>query len=286
MKKVSVLLMLLSFCLLGFSQTKKPLIDKIFLKDYTVLEVEITKVSEKQIEYTFPNEKLINVIETIKVAKIQFSNGRVQSFLELKPENENPTLAPKADKPEELAKVEMKQNTVAVLPIPFINTETLDSSGEMAKLAQNDIYNNLLQNASSIFPLQPQDLRTTNSLLKKAGIDYTNIDEVLIEDLHKILGVDHVVASKVSYIVSIKQNSTTQGKVDVKPKTDSKTRIDDFSTSTVKTEKNFEFTVYFDIYKNNSKIYSKTRKPFFNLKDSWIDSMQYLLKRSPIYVKQ
>jgi ribosomal protein S3AE len=75
---------------------------------------------------------------------------------------------PVAEATKELAKVEMKQNMVAILPIPFLNTETLASSGEMAKMAQNDIYNNLVQNASSIFPLQPQDLRITNNLLKKA----------------------------------------------------------------------------------------------------------------------
>jgi hypothetical protein len=286
MKKASILLILLSFCLLGYSQTKKPLIDKIFLRDYNVLEVEITKISEHQIEYTFPAEKLINVLETSRVAKIQFSNGRVQSFLEVKPEKEIPAVVTEAEATKDLVKVEMKQNMVAILPIPFLNTETLASSGEMAKLAQNDMYNNLVQNSSSIFPLQPQDLRITNNLLKKAGIDYTNIDEILIEDLHKILGVDHVVAAKVSYVLTIDQSTTSLASTDIKKKNDSKTHIDEFNTSTSTTEKKFDFTVYFDIYKNNSKIYSQKRVPFFTFKDSWIDSMQYLLKRSPIYVKK
>ena len=35
--------------------------------------------------------------------------------------------------------------------------------------------------------------------------------------------------------------------------------------------------------KNNSKIYTKRREPFLNVKDAWIYSLTYLLKRSPIY---
>lgn len=179
----------------------------------------------------------------------------------------------------------LKKNTIAILPVPFVNTESLASSGEMAKFAQNDIYSKLIESSANIFPLTVQDLRVTNSLLRKASIDYTNIDEILIEDLQEILGVDHIIAGKVSYVVKINSTNLGYGNTTVKNQENNKTKVDDFSVSTSSQSKKFDFTVYLDLYKNGDKIYTKSRQPFLNEKDSWMDSMFYLLKRCPFYVK-
>ena len=65
-----------------------------------------------------------------------------------------------------------------------------------------------------------------------------------------------------------------------------KVKTNDVSTTTASTQVYYYYTVYFDMYKNTSKIYSQTRKPFLAIKDSWMDSITYLLKRSPIYTKK
>lgn len=291
MKKMKnfILIFFLSLTTFVFSQSKVEKLDKIITRTYSIIECTVTKISDSNIEYSLKGEKLVNIIETSKVAKIEFANGRVQEFKieektisvdeeksrdEVATENSNSTV-----------KTPLKRNTIAVLPIPFVNTETLASSSEMAKFAQNDVYSKLIERSANIFPLTVQDLRVTNSLLRKAGIDYSNIDEVMIEDLQEILGVDHIVAAKVSYVMTVNETNMGYGNTTVKKKSDSKAKVDDFNISTSTENKKFNYTVYFDIYKNLDKIYTQSRQPFLNEKDSWMDSMQYLLKRCPIYTK-
>lgn len=284
-----ILIFFLSLTTFVYSQSKVEKLDKIITRTYSIIECTVTKVSDSNIEYSLKGEKLVNIIETSKVAKIEFANGRVQEFKieekaisvdeeksrdEVATENSNSTV-----------KTPLKRNTIAVLPIPFVNTETLASSSEMAKFAQNDVYSKLIERSANIFPLTVQDLRVTNSLLRKAGIDYSNIDEVMIEDLQEILGVDHIVAAKVSYVMTVNETNMGYGNTTVKKKSDSKAKVDDFNISTSTENKKFDYTVYFDIYKNLDKIYTQSRQPFLNEKDSWMDSMQYLLKRCPIYTK-
>lgn len=129
-----------------------------------------------------------------------------------------------------------------------------------------------------------QDLRTTNSLLRKAGIDYKNIDEIPIEELEDILGVDNIVAAKVSYTLTENRQSSTYKSGETKYGND-KTKNQNYSSTTDNVEKIYKYHVYFDMYRNGTKIYTQTRQPFFSMEDSWKDAVQYLLKRSPIYTK-
>ena len=84
---------------------------------------------------------------------------------------------------------------------------------------------------------------------------------------------DNIIAVKVSYTILESQSTMVIGSDD----------IDDFALITTDDDKMYDFMVYFDIYKNNQKIYTKSRKPFFSMKDSWIDAVNYLLKHSPLY---
>ncbi len=176
----------------------------------------------------------------------------------------------------------MKTNTVAVLPVSFVNTQSLVKSGDMSKLAQNDIYQELITQLSNIYPLTVQDLRTTNGLLRKAGISHENVDEVSIEELQEVLGVDNLVSVLVQYTTKTVESSSTYGSA----KVDEKQKRVSGSESSSKTENiKYDYKIYLDIYTNGTKVYTKSREPFFDLKDSWVDSVHYLLKRSPIYKK-
>lgn len=259
-----------------FGQGKK--LDRIIKKDYQIIECTISKMSDKTIEYSLPNETMVISLDVSQIAKIDFASGRTQSFTSNSDSNSTPTAN------SSIQYTTLKENTIAVLPVPYVNSENLSNSEEMAKFAQNDIYDKLLDKASNIFPLTVQDLRVTNSLLRKAGIDYKNIDETPIEELHKILGVDNIIAAKVSYTQTQNQTSTsyTSGNAKVN---NNKVKGSGVSTSSTNAQLVFNYHVYFDLYKNNSKIYTKSREPVFKTKDSWMDSISYLLKRSPIYVK-
>lgn len=279
-KKIIAIILILFVSVFGFAQGGKKL-DKIIKRDYTIIEGTISKMSDQTVEYSLPGETIQISLDVSKIARIEFASGRSQTF-DVSPGNTSQPISN-----QNVAAAEMKPNTIAVLPVPYINSDTQANSEDMAKFAKNDLYNKLLDKSANIFPLTVQDLRTTNSLLHKAGIDHTNIDETPIADLEKILGVDNIVAAKISYTMSTSSTASTYGSGSTTvSNNDKKVKSSDYSTTTANTQMYYYYNVYFDMYKNNTKIYSQTRKPFLNLKDSWIDSITYLLKRSPIYTKR
>jgi len=279
-KPFLVLLVLLSACV-SFAQSGKKL-DKIIKRDYQIIECTVLKMSDKTVEYSLPGETVQISLDVSQIAKIDFASGRSQTF----DISANASSDPQSSS-QNVASADMKHNTIAVLPVPYVNADNQQGSEDMAKFAQNDLYNKLLDKSSNIFPLTVQDLRTTNSLLHKAGIDHTNIDETPIEDLEKILGVDNIVAAKVSYTIGTGTTATTYNSGNAKVSNNNKkVTTNDISTTTANNQTYYYYTVYFDMYRNTDKIYSQTRKPFLAVKDGWMDSITYLLKRSPIYVKK
>ncbi|WP_264529398.1 hypothetical protein [Flavobacterium sp. N502540] len=283
--KVFAILMLL-ISVTNFAQTSSKKLDKIIKRDYQIIECTIAKMSDKTVEYSLPGETLQISLDVSQIARIDFASGRSQTF-DVSANTVASNNTSSGNSGQVIAAAEMKPNTIAVLPVPYVNSGTLESSEEMAKFAQNDLYNKLLDKSSNIFPLTVQDLRVTNSLLHKAGIDYKNIDETPIEDLQQILGVDNVIATKVSYSITEGSVASTYNSGNAKVSDNNKKlKTNDISTTTSSTQTYYNYMVYFDMYKNGTKIYSQTRKPFLNIKDSWMDSVSYLLKRSPIYVKK
>lgn len=283
--KVITVLVLFLVSVFSFAQGGKKL-DKIIKRDYQIIECTIAKMSDKTVDYSLPGETLQISLDVAQIARIDFASGRSQTF-DVAANAATSNNVTVNNSSQVIASADMKPNTIAVLPIPFLNSATQESSEEMAKFAQNDIYNKLLDKSANIFPLTVQDLRVTNSLLHKAGIDYKNIDETPIEDLQKILGVDNIIASKVSYTITEGSTASTYNSGNAKVSNDNKkVKTNDYSTTNASTQTYYNYMVYFDMYKNNTKIYSQSRKPFLNIKDSWVDAISYLLKRSPIYVKR
>jgi hypothetical protein len=280
LKKMLPIVLLALLPLITFAQAKKT--DKIITKDYQIIECTITKMSDKTVDYSLPNETMTIEIDVAKIARIDFASGRSQTFTATQSTTDSASNA--SHTASAIQDATFKENTIAVLPVPFVNSENMSNSEEMAKFAQNDIYNKLLDKASNILPLTVQDLRTTNSLLRKAGIDYKNIDETPIDELHKILGVDNIVTAKVSYTVTENHTSTAYTTQNAKV-TDNKIKGNETTVGNTNTQLIFDYHVYLDMYKNNSKIYTQSRKPMLKVKDSWMDTVTYLLKRSPIYVK-
>jgi len=270
----------------NFAQTGSKKLDKIIKRDYQIIECTVAKMSDKTVEYSLPGETVQISLDVSQIARIDFASGRSQTF-DVSVNKAVSSTTSSANSGQTIATAEMKVNTIAVLPVPYVNSGTLESSEEMAKFAQNDLYNKLLDKSSNLFPLTVQDLRVTNSLLHKAGIDYKNIDETPIEDLQRILGVDNIIATKVSYTITEGSIASTYNSGSAKVSDNNKkVKTSDISTTSASTQTYYHYTVYFDMYKNGTKIYSETRKPFLNIKDSWMDSVSYLLKRSPIYARK
>jgi len=288
-KKIAAIFIIAFVTIVTFAQnTSAQKLDRIIKRDYQIIEGKISKVTESAVEFSYPNETLVNTVNIAHVARIEFASGRVQTF-EATPESAPapaPTPAtagvPAATAGSQTATIQ--QNMIAILPVPFIETDNMASSEEMSKFAQNDVYNKIIAKSANIFPLTVQDIRTTNSLLRKAGIDYKNVEDTPIEELIAILGVDHIMAAKVSYTMKENQSTSTYGSGQTKYD-NNKTKGSGYSTTNTNTLKYYYYHVYLDIYKNNTKIYTQNRKPTFAVQDSWVDAMAYLLKNTPIYTK-
>jgi hypothetical protein len=284
-KKVFLSLFIAVAALVTFAQnTSAQKLDRIIKRDYQIIEGKISKVTETNVEFTYPNETVVNMIGIGHVARIEFASGRVQTF-EATPESA-PVQAT-AEVPATTTGAQtatIQQNMIAILPIPFIETDNMASSEEMSKFAQNDVYNKIIAKSANISPLTVQDIRTTSSLLHKAGIDYKNVEDTPIEDLIAILGVDHILAAKVSYTMKENQSTSTYGSGQTKYD-NNKTKGSGYSSTNTNTLKYYYYHVYLDIYKNNTKIYSQNRKPALAVQDSWVDAMAHLLKNTPIYTK-
>jgi hypothetical protein len=286
-KKIAAIFIIAFVTIVTFAQnTSAQKLDRIIKRDYQIIEGKISKVTESAVEFSYPNETLVNTVNIAHVARIEFASGRVQTF-EATPESAPAPAPATAGVPAATAGSQtatIQQNMIAILPVPFIETDNMASSEEMSKFAQNDVYNKIIAKSANIFPLTVQDMRTTNSLLRKAGIDYKNIEDTPIEELIAILGVDHIIAAKVSYTMKENQSTSTYGSGQTKYD-NNKTKGSGYSTTNTNTLKYYYYHVYLDIYKNNTKIYSQNRKPTFAVQDSWVDAMAHLLKNTPIYTK-
>jgi hypothetical protein len=264
----------------AFAQTSKT--DKVYLNNGTVLDVNVKKVTTDNIEYTFPNETAGNEEQTKNIRTIVFASGRVQQF-NTGSESSSPSAASPASAATEYKPIE--PNTLAILPVAFFDKNSGKLYEDHSKLAQSRIYDFFEDDLSKIAPLKMQDTRATNAALRKANIEYANLDETPIEDLEKILGSEYVVFSKVTSEVKTKStlNETTYGG---KEKKGNKETGAVHTTSSTDEEKSYYYVVVLEIYKGNQKIYNETRKPFLNMEDSWKDAMEYMLKRAPIYKRK
>lgn len=276
MKNILLLIATLC-CFSSFAQEKK--VDKVYLNNGSTIDVNISKVSAESIEYSYPGETIQNVEKVSNIRTIVFASGRVQQFNTGggTATTENNSNAAPASAPPAKASIEyipVKPNMLAILPVAFVDRVTSQISDENSKLAQSRIYDFLQDDLSSITPVTMQDTRTTNALLKKAGIGYKELDETTIEDLQKILGVEYLALSKVSCEVQGATKSNTSN---------NKTLLGNNSNTTTKQSYTYKYVVVLELYKGSEKIYNESRIPMGQNEDSWKAAYKYMLKRTPIY---
>ncbi len=240
--------------------------DKIFFLNGDTLNVKIQKITDKEVDYLLPSTTFMNTVNKKRLNKIIFRDGQVQHFTAF-------------TSPKKLIKREIEKNKIAILPIPFMWGEdgSLDTD-EKAYFAQSRVYRYLQGKTKNISPLKLQTPRETNTLLKASGIEITKLNQIPIADLQNCLGVDYIIFSNIEYTFRkyLSSESEIKGKIDG----------DDIKGTSegVTTEQTlFFYTVFIDVFHNEQNIYSRTRKPLLKHRNSWLLSVEYLLKRMPIY---
>ena len=87
MRKILFTVLISFFAINAFSQQKY---DVIYYTSGKTAEVNITVNYEDKIEFTYPNEEMINVVSKQNLAKIEFKSGRVEELNAVQVPEEDP----------------------------------------------------------------------------------------------------------------------------------------------------------------------------------------------------
>lgn len=279
MKKLTITFLTLFITFISWAQSGKN--DVVLKLNGDELTGKVQQINDSSIVFSYAGESLTYVIKKSDILKITFASGRIEVINRPGSASAAPSANATAPK-SSAASLEDHHNKVAFLPFTY----TVDGQA-LADAASDEVqleaYNFLSKHAGVFTLINP---RTTNAMLIKAGITKDNIKGYTMDDLCNILGVEYVIDG------SVVQNKTTQtvtsntyGQVKTKDKDDGKDRK--INTSTYGTaQQNFQTTLNLAIYNDKGvTVYYQNRNSFWNTQDAYKNTLEYLLKRTPLYTK-
>lgn len=276
----AVLLLLLSvacYCT-SFGQADKKH-DVILKLNGDQLNGDVIEISDSVIRFTYTGEKLVYNLKRSEIQKITFASGRVENF------NTPAAAAPASATNAPVQKsAEERRNKVAVLPFSFVK-DGQNAAPEVSDEIQNELFALLSKHAGVYTILSP---RATNVQLTKAGITKATMLNYTMAEICQILGVEYIVDGMIT------QNRTSQtsyGNSSYSDKTKKKDNSDDkkssgYESNSSTSVQNYQTTMDMKIYNDKSEIiYNQNRKAFWNTEDAYKNTMEYLVKRCPLYSK-
>jgi hypothetical protein len=257
----------------GYSQAVKKH-DTIVKINGDELNGNVIEISDSTIRFSYAGETLIYTIKKSDIQKITFASGRVENFATPSlPDNSVPQLSK-----------EDHHNKVAILPFSYVQNGQ-NAAPELSEEVQNECYDLLSKHSGVYIVMSP---RGTNVQLNKAGITKANMMNYTMGEICNILGVEYIVDGMVT------QNRTSQSsygsntysdKSKDSDKSDTKKSSGYGSTSSTSVQ-NYATVMDMKIYNDKSEVvYNQNRKAFWNTEDAYKNTMEYLLKRSPLYKK-
>ncbi|WP_163708530.1 hypothetical protein [Mangrovibacterium lignilyticum] len=270
---MSILMFSVLTCLLCTDiQAQQAPVDVITLMNGNEMKGKVTAINGNDIKFVYQGEELTYTVKKEEINKIQFSSGRVEII--------NDVTESEAAQEDSSGLPETQRNLVAVLPFSYLG-EGGAKDEKLSKKVQSDCYNLLLKFAPHF---SVQDPLKTNAYLARQGVNESNIDGFLPDELCHILGAEYVVIG--SILVDYKGTTNySNSSSESKKKDDGKKRTTYSSTSSSSTEQ-FETQVDLKIYTDDGhNISSQSRRSFWQTEDAYAVTLQYLIKRSPLYSK-
>ena len=247
--------------------------DSVIMKSGETKTGTITEVADDAIRFVHKGETLTYTLKKSDIVKIIFLSGRVEII--------NGPAAGNANSAAD------HHNKIAVLPFSFINNRQ-GGDEEMSYKIQNECYNFL---SSKTVTLNVQDPNTTNALLAKAGINTGNYRNFTIAEIADAVGIEYIVKGTVTVnaantstsentTFNSKSNNSSSGKTNNNKSTSGNVS----SSSTTKQE--FKTSVLMEIYTDEGKkIFGQDRTSFWSSAEAYKSTLQYLLKKTPVYGK-
>jgi len=232
---------------------------------------KVTEMDDTSIKFVHKDETLAYTFKKADIMKITFASGRIEII--------NDSSGTKEDNSTKTGSLESHHNKIAILPFTYL-IDKQSAGEEMTYKVQNECFSFLNNHVGE---LQIQDPMTTNATLIKAGINQENLRGYTMGEICNILGVEYVITGTVTQSETYTSNysgSSTNAKSD-------KGNIFKSSTSTYSSSvQNYETAITMNIYTDkNSTIFSKDHTSFWQTDDAYKITLQYLLKRTPVYKK-
>jgi TolB-like protein len=275
MKRIAVLIIAL-FSLSSLSAQHK--FDTVYMVNNEVKVGSIKAIDDASISFVHKDETLVYTLKKSDISKIVFSSGRV--------ENVTTTAATgPSNAAKNYADVD-HHNKVAVMPFGYINSQQ-ETNAEMGYKVQDECYTYLSSKAAT---LSIQDPSTTNALLGKANVTPENVRSFTMQELCNILGVEYLLRGTITTNLTSTTSSgnATYNQKDKSGSTDKSGSSSSKSSGSVYTSnsssQNFQTAVLMEIYTDDGKkVFGQDRTSFWQTIDAYKSTIQYLLKKSPIY---
>jgi len=260
--------LLLTFHFL-FAQDKP--VDKILMLNGEERQGSVSEIGDDYVKFSYSGESLTYTIKKQDINKIQFASGRIEFF------NKGASAAPGQEQSAN-ASLASHHNVVAILPFSYMG-QGGDRDVKMGIKVQSDCYS-LLKKSASQFTLQ--DPITTNAMLIKHGLNESNIMGLTPGEVANILGVEYVMYGSIT-IDQTGTNATSgtygQGK-------SRGNKFSGFSVGQTSTSNQYSTSVDMKIYNDQGQnIFDKTHQSFWPTVDAYEATLQYLIKRCPLYSK-
>lgn len=246
---------------------------------------KVTEIQGDAVKFTYAGETTLYTVKKSEILKITFASGRVEKYAD--PNNTPPPPANNATtNPPNSATANLPTSTkeerrdkVAILPFAFMR-DGQPAEDQLSMTVQDQVADILTRHAGTRTILPP---RRTNVLLNKAGITRATIMNYTMDELCGILGVEFIVDGAISVNrtsqTSYSSNSGTEKKKDDDKKTYSNSG---YATTEQNYASNTELRIYNDA---GTTVYNQNRNSMLNSQDSYKLTVEYLLKRCPLYSK-
>lgn len=264
----SVMLLLFS---MAFAQGEN--VDKVVKIDGQEMIGTVTEVGDEHIKFVHKGESLSYTVKKSEINKIQFASGRIEFF----------TASPNSTESETAGNtpansVQSHHNIVAVLPFDYMNSGgTRDE--KMGLKVQSDCYTYLRKKAAQ-FTIQ--DPMTTNALLVKNNLQIDNLIGLTPQEMANLLEVEYVVYGT----VVISQTSVTSTNSNSYSGKSNGNRYNSTNFGSSSSTANFNTNVDLKIYNDQGQnVYTDTHDSFWPNENAYEITLQYLIKRTPLYSK-
>ena len=274
MKRVVHILLFLLFSL-GLRAQSPGKNDVITKLNGDELTGKVIEINENEIKFSYPGETLIYTFKKTDIQKITYASGRTETFNKTI-SSDTKAVPLSTDKTAMVEKSAVDhQNRVAILPFSYI-ADGQAAPDALSEKAQSACYSYLTKNAGTRQILDP---RTTNTQLFKAGVHKDNMKGYTMDELCKILGVEFVVEG----VVTVNKSGVSSQQSKTTDKSDNGSK----QTSVHGTaEQEYETTVLLSIFNDKgSSVFNQDRKSILSGQGAYKSTIEYLLKRSPLYPK-